>query len=393
MSNMENPLVFISYTVKDQMRVLPFYDYLEHHGINVWMDCKRLKGGCNWDLEIKKAHRQAALVIIFLSKNFIEKRGYNQREVKMSLKNLEEKLDDDIYIIPVLLDDIEQEQIERPVALQHIQMINGYLSDGKEQILDSIKTQFEKMKIELKNVQEEANVFWTVKPIEKSWDGFPGYKVRFDFIEFQSNRYKDIDYIADIINGKLTERTLETMSCRLVQEMDFFNNEYTCDYSIDYRTSAYDGRLHNINIKSNIISIQYDFDAYNAGGAHGNQWTECYNFTLNPLTKIESISWLLKDEENEFSELQQIIRNRLIQYLHMEDDDEWGKQNIIDGTQEQKKLSNFAFLDRHIEFKFYNYQVCCYAQGNPSISISYDEIYHLLSKHAKEQLGLEKKLD
>ncbi|CAI3957530.1 unnamed protein product [Commensalibacter communis] len=57
------------------------------------------------------------------------------------------------------MDDVEQEQIERPVALQHIQMINGYHAEDKEQILDSIKTQFEKMKIELKHIQEEAKVF------------------------------------------------------------------------------------------------------------------------------------------------------------------------------------------------------------------------------------------
>lgn len=383
MSNMENPLVFISYTVKDQERVLPFYDYLEHHGINVSMDCKRLKGGQQWDFEINKAFRQAALVIIFLSKNFIEKRGYNQREVKMSLKNLEEKLDDDIYIIPVLLDDIEQEQIERPVALQHIQMINGYLSDGKEQILDSIKTQFEKMKIELKHVQEETNVFWTVKPIEKSWDGFPGYKVNFDFIEFQSNHYKDIDYIADIINGKLRERALETMSYRFEQDINYYQDEYRRDCSIDYRTHKYEGGLHSIKIRGNIISIQYDFDAYRASGNHGIQWTECYNFTLNPLTKIESVSWLLKDEHNGFSELQQIVRNRLILYLHA-DDNEW----IINGTKNHEDLSNFSFADHHIEFKFRNYQVCSYMAGNPSISVSYEEIYSLLSKQAKEQLGL-----
>ncbi|CAI3957512.1 unnamed protein product [Commensalibacter communis] len=45
MSNIENPLVFISYTVKDRERVLPFYNYLDQFGINVWMDFKRLKGG------------------------------------------------------------------------------------------------------------------------------------------------------------------------------------------------------------------------------------------------------------------------------------------------------------------------------------------------------------
>lgn len=380
MSNMENPLVFISYTVKDQMRVLPFYDYLEHHGINVWMDCKRLKGGCNWDLEIRKAHRQAALVIIFLSKNFIEKRGYNQREVKMSLKNLEEKLDDDIYIIPVLLDDIEQEQLERPFALQHIQMINGYLSEGKEQILDSIKTQFEKMKIELKHIQEKTKVFWTVRSIEKSWEGFPGYQFNFDFIEFQSNRYQDIHYIADIIKGQLITKLLETTACELEQDLECFPVEQI----VECRTNSYTGRLYRVCLKNNIISIQYDFDHYGAGAIHGSQWTECYNFMLAPLVQINFVTWLLEDVDTNFTILQKIVRDKLVEYLECENDDEW----VMEGTENREDLSMFAFTDHHIEFKFRNYQVCSYMAGNPSISVSYDEIYPLLSKQAKEQLGL-----
>lgn len=385
MSNMESPLVFITYTVKDQTRVLSFYDYLEHHGINVWMDCKRLKGGCNWDLEIKKAHRQAALVIIFLSKNFIEKRGYNQREVKMSLKNLEEKLDDDIYIIPVMLDDIEQEQIERPVALQHIQMINGYLSDGKEQILDSIKTQFEKMKIELKHVQEETNVFWTVKPIEKSWDGFPGYKVRFDFIEFQSNRYKDINYISDIINAILKEKFLETTSGNIEQDTNRFN----VGDVVEYRTNTYNGRFDSVCFKGNIISIEYFFDVFTAGTAHGQYCTRCYNFILNPLMRINSISWLLQDEERAFASLQKIVRDHLTTMLQVNIETDRDSYNwIISGTECLEDLNNFSFVDEYIKFYFDNYQVAGFAQAVSSISVSYDEIYPLLSKQAKEQLGL-----
>ncbi|CAI3957547.1 unnamed protein product [Commensalibacter communis] len=176
------------------------------------------------------------------------------------------------------------------------------------------------------------------------------------------------------------------MSYRFEQDINYYQDEYRRDCSTDYRTYRYEDRLHNVKIIGNIISIQYDFDAYRASGNHGTQWTEYYNFTLSPLTKIESILWLLKDEENEFSELQQIVRNRLIQYLHADDDD-W---QIVDGTKFSEDLNSFALADRHIEFKFRNYQVCCYAQGNPSISISYGEIVHLLSKHAKVQLGLEK---
>jgi TIR domain len=81
MSSDSAPLIFISYTRNDKGGVLPFFDGLRNKGYNVWMD-HLLKGGQNWDFEIKRALNKAAIIVVFLSATSIVKRGYVQREIK-----------------------------------------------------------------------------------------------------------------------------------------------------------------------------------------------------------------------------------------------------------------------------------------------------------------------
>ena len=93
----DEPLIFLSYASQDRDRVLPFYDHLKSAGLNVWMDKHDLKGGQNWDLEIKKALQRATIIAAFLSEQSVNKRGYVQREIKIALDQAQTKLDDDIY--------------------------------------------------------------------------------------------------------------------------------------------------------------------------------------------------------------------------------------------------------------------------------------------------------
>ena len=69
------------------------------------MDKRRLKGGQNWDFEIKRALQKATVIVVFLSSNSVDRRGYAQREIKAALDQAGDKLIDDIYLIPVMLDE------------------------------------------------------------------------------------------------------------------------------------------------------------------------------------------------------------------------------------------------------------------------------------------------
>ncbi|WP_277982275.1 toll/interleukin-1 receptor domain-containing protein [Sphingomonas faeni] len=104
MTNDEQPLIFFSYASPDRERVMPYYAFLADRGLNVWIDHKKLLGGQQWDYELRKALDRAAIIIMFVSDNSVNRRGYVQREIRLALTKIEEKLISDIYIIPVLLD-------------------------------------------------------------------------------------------------------------------------------------------------------------------------------------------------------------------------------------------------------------------------------------------------
>ena len=97
------PLLFISYATPDRERVLPYHDWLQTEGYETWIDCNQLLPGQNWDLEINPAIDRATLILAFVSENTIARRGYVQRELKIALDRLRDRLSDDIYIIPILL--------------------------------------------------------------------------------------------------------------------------------------------------------------------------------------------------------------------------------------------------------------------------------------------------
>ncbi|EFN8653072.1 toll/interleukin-1 receptor domain-containing protein, partial [Escherichia coli] len=142
--SIDKPLVFISYASQDKERVLSYYDALEDNSYELWMDCKKLIGGQDWDFEIRKNFSKADVVIAFITSNSYKKRGYVQRELKLALKNLEEKLRDDIYLIPVLFDGVSV-----PEELKHIHCI---YDKGEQENINNLKIG---IRSKLKNTNDE----------------------------------------------------------------------------------------------------------------------------------------------------------------------------------------------------------------------------------------------
>jgi hypothetical protein len=71
----------------------------------VWLDVVSLVGGQNWEHEIRKAIGDSIFFIALISAHSINKRGYVQKELKEALKIMEQLPENEIYIIPVRLDD------------------------------------------------------------------------------------------------------------------------------------------------------------------------------------------------------------------------------------------------------------------------------------------------
>jgi hypothetical protein len=97
--------VFISYAREDAAVANKLYQDLRNIGANPWLDTEDLLPGQRWANAIKHVIRQSSHFIVLISKNSISKRGFVQKEVNAALNVLDEIPPDEIYVIPVRLDE------------------------------------------------------------------------------------------------------------------------------------------------------------------------------------------------------------------------------------------------------------------------------------------------
>jgi len=132
------PLIFLCYAREDVKRVEVVYERLKRANFNPWMDTRNILPGQNWDYEIKQAMKKANFALVFISSLSNEKRGYINKEIKWALDRQSEKLNGDIFLIPVQI-----ESCDLPENLSNFQAVNLELEEF-EQIMISLNFQIKK---------------------------------------------------------------------------------------------------------------------------------------------------------------------------------------------------------------------------------------------------------
>lgn len=371
----QSPQVFFSYANVDQGRVLPFFDALEKDGFNVWLDCKKLKPGQNWDFEIKRAFDKSTLVVAFLSEASVGKRGYVQRELKLALDKLSEKLIDDIYIIPVLLD----EDLPIPEQLKGIQCISAHAPDCLPRVSEALTYQLGRLGLQTQRVQHQREISWAFQKVREEWDGLPGYEVEMQFVELSSSLYAQLPQASDFIRGDLLKVLFAARASKLAQDPDLYN------YGQDKfrRTNTYDVQCGEPSIVGKILTVQCSHHSYFAGAAHGNMGFSSYSFVMEPLCLIEGISSVFKAPEEAFKVIQSNVR-RTLKAVRLGPDDQYDLDpDWVDrGTEGWDDFSTFVPRDEGIEFHFAPYAVAAYACGPQVALVPYEEIVeHMRSEY------------
>ena len=112
--------VFIAYVQEDAASAKKLYRDLGALGFNAWLDKKRLLPGQNWPRAIEAAIETSDFFIPCFSTNALSRRGAFHCELRYALECASRLPLDEIFIIPVRLDDCEV-----PKALQaHIHYVD-----------------------------------------------------------------------------------------------------------------------------------------------------------------------------------------------------------------------------------------------------------------------------
>jgi hypothetical protein len=133
LTSSKRPLkVFLSHAHSDAEAVRALYDRLTADGVDAWLDKENLLPGQDWELEIRKAVREADVVVVCLSKGF-NQRGYRQKEVRIALDEAEMMPEGEIFIIPARL-----EECDTLESLRKWQWVDLFAQNGYEKLLRSL---------------------------------------------------------------------------------------------------------------------------------------------------------------------------------------------------------------------------------------------------------------
>ena len=125
--------VFLCHSSGDKPTVRSLYSRLRSDGISPWLDEEDLRPGENWRTAISKAVRNADVVLVCLSKTFIAKTGFVQKEIAFALNRAEEQPEGEIYLIPVRL-----EPCAVPERLSQWQWVDLFADRGYEKLIGSL---------------------------------------------------------------------------------------------------------------------------------------------------------------------------------------------------------------------------------------------------------------
>ncbi len=131
--------IFISYARTDFKSVNELRQNLENIGFKTWMDKNQvhLLAGRRWHPVIEAAIGESDFIILCLSLNSLSAPGYFQREIKMALDLMLDMPEHYVYVIPVLLEPLEEQAIQK--SLREIGWINLYENGGFDDLIRNLK--------------------------------------------------------------------------------------------------------------------------------------------------------------------------------------------------------------------------------------------------------------
>lgn len=126
------PKIFISYSYADSDRVHELSRRLSLEGFSPWTDTQIL-GGEPIDNRIRKEIQSSDFFLACLSKNYLNSE-WSLSETEYALVYLREKLDSDIYVIPVRLEDCEV-----PENLARFSSVDLFTENGWARLVEAIR--------------------------------------------------------------------------------------------------------------------------------------------------------------------------------------------------------------------------------------------------------------
>lgn len=135
MPEMKQPLkVFLYHAPADKNEARDLYLRLIKNGVDAWLVKERLLPGQDWKHEIRRAIREADVVVVCLSGQFTQG-DFRQKEVQTAFDNTIKQLKDEIFVVPARL-----EECDRLENLEKWQWVDLFEKAGYEMLIQVLQT-------------------------------------------------------------------------------------------------------------------------------------------------------------------------------------------------------------------------------------------------------------
>jgi hypothetical protein len=355
------PTAFISYAREDYDTALELFEYLESIGVEPWMDKKRLIGGEDWDRAINRAVRECDFFLFCASPQSVNKRGAVQREIKLALDLWREKLEDDIYFIPVRL-----KQCDLPKSISRFQWIDYFEEDARTRIQHSIATGTQRHQTEPTVLPLEIHTRTLRNENEGKWYVNFAYP---EFLPADAVGIPEVNSVLSVFANRARSRFVTQFG-----ETDFHDERMPYFLDVSYSVTL---------VSYHLISVRFDEGIY-TGGAHPNYHTRTFNFIRDPWYEFD-IDYLPADKKyTEFFKGLSGLCVEDISQQRLRSDPAWTESRLpqVGAVQtdqdswlrtgagpDSKNFANFCIDPDCFTFVFDPYQVGSYAEGRSVVRI------------------------
>lgn len=375
--------VFISYAAEDFEYAEKLYDFLKATEFDPWMDKKKLLPGQKFDFFIQHELKNAHFLILLLSDISVTKRGYIQKEFKTALKYWEEKLIDDIYLIPLKID-----ACEVPIELSQFQWQEYSSENSFKLIYQSLTTQRERfLEAERKKQARLLNLSYKEEVVKNEYGNrSPKQTYEISYPKFDNQNIEATKELNTIIHSQVVKKILEARK-------HYFNFLQNINPEEDWETS--DSVLYgNTNfqiLSKNFVSYTHTWYEYSTGAAHGNYYTKGKNFSMNPLQEFKFCD-LFENYNESLIVLRDLVHEQIMkdakeQHSIKEPEEFYFLEEGLECKKEN--FENYYFTDKGIVFVFNPYHLTAWSFGSQHPEISFEVLKKSFPTESKLQKFIE----
>lgn len=373
--------VFLSYAKEDGAIVKEFHDHLKAIGLDPWMDQERILPGQPWEREIERALKDANVVLLFMSPRSVNKRSFVTREANTAIANLRNKKSDDIYIIPIL---IEQCEVPEEIS-ERAQYIDFAEPGAKNKIVASIMRAAEQQNIAIHNGVEHGPYQVYSRSYEEKRPGRPGHDISLVYPEFVSTQFPEVaQALTKFFQGRATQISLDHRTKPWEQDLDLYPEPE--DEFNQYHSN---GRWESFGVTSateNVVSVYFNCSWYGAGAAHSNEFHESFNFAvIDGKPYPFNLSELFTNEEKALEIISKECRKSLArEYWNRSktdiNTDEYLKDTFLANTEANlSNFSTFTVADGNLTFYFGPYTIAAYVYGSFTADVPMYDLREVLA--------------